>query len=48
MSKRQRLPGDAGLTILELMIVLVILSLIGAVVGAVIILLAWNQIARRA
>lgn len=26
-------PGDAGLTILELMIVLVILSLIGAVVG---------------
>jgi general secretion pathway protein G len=29
----QRLPDDAGLTILELMIVLVILSLIGAVVG---------------
>ena len=28
-----RLPGDAGLTILELLIVLVILSLIGAVVG---------------
>lgn len=32
-----RLPGDAGLTILELMIVLVILSLIGSVVGVQVI-----------
>lgn len=30
---RERPPGDAGLTILELLIVLVILGLIGAVVG---------------
>ena len=32
-SRRDRLPADAGLTILELMVVLVILSIIGVVVS---------------